>query len=354
MADVKKDEIFGPGAVIREELRKRGMLQKEFSLRMGLTEKHVSKLINGEVQLTVDVAVRLETVLGIPAAKWNAMEASYREALIRAQAQENMEAEIELAQCFPYAEMAKLGWVESVRGVKEKVARLRNFFEIVDLTWLEKCQGQNIACHALSFQSKEDMTLMAWIQAAKRASREQEVQPFGAKGVDSMLPKLRGWTLEKPGTFLPKLREALADRGISLVFLPRIRGLSMQAVTFQTGNRVIIAMTEKKMDDHEFWMRLLHEMGHIYLGHFGIEGGTVAQDEADANLWAKNTLLPRKKFDVFLEAGKYTEKSILHFSEKFGIAPGIVVGRLQRDGLIGGGALNRLKANCDLSGAASR
>ncbi|MBR6477465.1 MAG: helix-turn-helix domain-containing protein, partial [Lachnospiraceae bacterium] len=243
MADVKKDEIFGPGAVIREELRKRGMLQKEFSLRMGLTEKHVSKLINGEVQLTVDVAVRLETVLGIPAAKWNAMEASYREALIRAQAQENMEAEIELAQCFPYAEMAKLGWVESVRGVKEKVARLRNFFEIVDLTWLEKCQGQNIACHALSFQSKEDMTLMAWIQAAKRASREQEVQPFGAKGVDSMLPKLRGWTLEKPGTFLSKLREALADRGISLVFLPRIRGLSMQAVTFQTGNRVIIAMT---------------------------------------------------------------------------------------------------------------
>ena len=56
-----------PGVTIREQLKDRGMSQKEFAARMDLSEKHVSKLINGEVQLTPEVAVRLETVLGVPA-----------------------------------------------------------------------------------------------------------------------------------------------------------------------------------------------------------------------------------------------------------------------------------------------
>ena len=56
-----------PGATIKEQLNDRGMSQKEFAARMDMSEKHISKLINGEVQLTPEVAVRLEVVLGVPA-----------------------------------------------------------------------------------------------------------------------------------------------------------------------------------------------------------------------------------------------------------------------------------------------
>ena len=73
------------------------------------------------------------------------------------------------------------------------------------------------------------------------------------------------------------------------------------------------------------------------------------QDERDANLWARNALLPRKEFDVFKHEGKYTEQSICSFAAAQGIAPGIIVGRLQHDGLIGGGSLNRLKKDYDLT-----
>jgi HTH-type transcriptional regulator/antitoxin HigA len=34
------------------------MKQKEFAHRMGLSEKHISRLINGQVELTQDVALR--------------------------------------------------------------------------------------------------------------------------------------------------------------------------------------------------------------------------------------------------------------------------------------------------------
>lgn len=56
-----------PGATIREQLEDRGMTQKNFALRMNLSEKHVSQLINGDVRLTPEIAERLEMVLGIPA-----------------------------------------------------------------------------------------------------------------------------------------------------------------------------------------------------------------------------------------------------------------------------------------------
>ena len=83
-----------PGATIREQLEDRDMSQKEFAIRMDLSEKHVSKLIHGEVALTPDVAERLELVLGVPAKLWNNLEIIYREKILKANAENHMEQDI--------------------------------------------------------------------------------------------------------------------------------------------------------------------------------------------------------------------------------------------------------------------
>ena len=79
MLNSKNTIALPPGVSIREQLELRKMKQNEFSVRMGLSEKHISKLINGQVELTYDVAIRLESVLGIPASFWNNLEVIYRE-----------------------------------------------------------------------------------------------------------------------------------------------------------------------------------------------------------------------------------------------------------------------------------
>ena len=82
-----------PGATIKEQLEDRGMSQKEFASRMGMSEKHISHLINGDVQLTSDVAYRLEMVLGLPAKFWNNLEAIYREKIVKADAENAQDLE---------------------------------------------------------------------------------------------------------------------------------------------------------------------------------------------------------------------------------------------------------------------
>ncbi|MGN1344478.1 MAG: HigA family addiction module antitoxin, partial [Traorella sp.] len=96
-----------PGATIKEQLNDRGMSQKEFAARMDMSEKHISKLINGEVMLTSDVAMRLEMVLGLPAHFWNNLENIYREKLLQVELENAMDEDIEIAQKFPYNEMNK-------------------------------------------------------------------------------------------------------------------------------------------------------------------------------------------------------------------------------------------------------
>ena len=60
---------------------------------MDMSEKHIRKLIDGDVQLTDETAVRLESVLGVPAKFWNHLEAIYWEKIIKANAENAMDAD---------------------------------------------------------------------------------------------------------------------------------------------------------------------------------------------------------------------------------------------------------------------
>lgn len=126
-----------PGATIREQLEDRDMSQKEFAIRMDLSEKHVSKLIHGEVALTPDVAERLELVLGVPAKFWNNLEIIYREKILKANAENHMEQDIEIVRKLPYREMAKNEWIPDTRKSTEKVIHLRKFLKWFSLPLLK-------------------------------------------------------------------------------------------------------------------------------------------------------------------------------------------------------------------------
>lgn len=72
-----------PGKALREQLEDRGITQKELARRTGLSEKHVSHLVNGDAMLTARTALLLEAALGIHAGFWLRLEATYREKLAR-------------------------------------------------------------------------------------------------------------------------------------------------------------------------------------------------------------------------------------------------------------------------------
>ena len=58
---------------------------------MGISEKHIGKLMHGEVHLTPDTAEKLEQALSVPAAFWNKLEAAYQEKLRKVKRENELE-----------------------------------------------------------------------------------------------------------------------------------------------------------------------------------------------------------------------------------------------------------------------
>ena len=331
-----------PGATIKEQLIDRGMSQKEFAARMDMTEKHISKLVNGEVQLTPDVAVRLEMVLGIPAKFWSNLEAIYREKLIKADLENKMDADIQIARRFPYSEMAKHGWVPETRNINEKVINLRKYFEVVDLSLLDNTQITRIACRRLAITEKSDLALIAWAQQIKIKARETNTAPINIKALIALMPSFKKMTLLKPEEFCPEMKRLLADCGVALVFLPHLQGSFLQGASFMDGNKIVVGLTVRGKDADKFWFSFFHEMAHVCLGHVGKDEVT-REDEEAADLWADNVIISSEEFDLFMRQGDFSRETVRDYAGKHNIAPGILVGRMQKEGMIKYNMLNDLK-----------
>ena len=275
-----------PGETIREQLNYRGMSQKEFAARMGLSEKHVSRLINGEVILTVDVAVRLETVLGIPASFWTRLEAMYRETLIKVLHENSLIKDMEIANMFPYDEMAEMGWIPEAEKEQDRVENLRSYFEIVSLALLGKTQITKIACRRLDLKEANDLALLAWVQRARIIARGLEIDQTDMRRLKKDIPRISDMILA--GNWYENMTDLLGNFGVALVFIPRIEGAHVDGAAFLDGKRIVIGiMDDDKVDGGK---ALLHELGHVLLGHLKNPGDLTENDERAADRWAEEKL----------------------------------------------------------------
>lgn len=332
-----------PGATIREQLEDRGMTQKEFALRMDMSEKHISKLINGEVHLTPDVALRLEYVLGIPAQFWNNLEAIYQEKCARVQTENEMDMDMEIAKQFPYHEMVELGWIADTRIGTEKVANLRNYFHVAKLGALENLIIPGIAYRRTEVKVKSNYALAVWAQQARIRAYSCEVAKINIDKLQQYLPSIRAMTLDAPEAFCPKLVDMMRQCGIALIFLPHMKGSFLHGASFLDGNRIVMGLTVRGRDADRFWFSLFHETAHIIKGHIGKGEGTTESDEREADAFAAEILIPDALFHSFLEQRVFTEKAVKEFADHIQIHPGIVVGRLQKENIIGFNQMHNLK-----------
>ena len=130
---------------------------------------------------------------------------------------------------------------------------------------------------------------------------------------------------------------------MALVFLPHLKGSFLQGVTFLDGNKIVVGLTAGVRDADRSWSSFFHELAHILLGHIGQMAGTSDQDEDDADRWSEDILIPPADLEQLKEEGDFSSERICRFAHEQEIAPGIVVGRLQREGAIGQGVLDELK-----------
>ncbi len=344
------DVAIPPGAVLAETIEARGISQAELARRMGRPAQAVNEIVQGTKEITAETALQLEHVLGAPAYVWTRLEADYRFNVARLAEDDRLRGEILAARKYPYGAMAKLGWVSPIRRAVDRVKQLLGFFGVASLARVPMAQPAVFRRSATVRESPE--ALAAWLRKGELLAQQVKVSPFDGGGLARCLPELRAMTLQRAEVFEPRLRATLSQRGVAFVMVPHLPGTGAHGATRWFGDKAVLQMSLRYAWADVFWFTLLHEVGHL-LRHarratfIEWERASSGRDgeEHEANKFAGETLIAASAYEQFRAArrGIIGRSDVVAFARAQGIAPGIVVGRLQHDRAILPSHLNELR-----------
>ncbi len=329
-----------PGRIIARTLEHEGMSQKNLSVRTGITEKHLSHIINGEASITVETALLLENALGGSASFWINLEKNFQEAKAREARTSLLSAEIPLVKLFPYAELAKRQFIEQTRVATRRVENLWKFFGVNSLRYVETTEA--VAYRQRDNGKVKSEVIAAWLRCGEIESKDLEVNTFSAAHLKKSLANLKKMTTEPAEKFSVEVCEILKESGVRLVFTPHFPGAGVSgAVRWVGGNPLIqISLLGKYADI--FWFNLFHEIGHILL-HGKKEKfiefdkpdlSVVNGKEHEANNFAADIMVPNEQYRQFIDGGDFSRTAVLEFAKSIEVDPGIVEGRLCHNGIL--------------------
>ena len=347
------DWLSPPGETVADLLEEKDWTQAELASRLGVSRKHVSQLVSGKVPLSESIAVKLERVLGSTVRFWLNREAGYRAALAGRRAIEALREDVAWLDELPVSDMRKFGWIERHRDKARSVAECLRFFGVGSVDAWRGWTGElGQTAYRMSAATPRQIGAMAvWLRYGEQQASEMECASHSRERFRSNLETLRGLTLEaNPEVFVPQVQELCAEAGVAVVFAPAPKGCPASGATrWLSKDKALLMLSLRYRTNDHLWFSFFHEAGHILLHRKKLmflelagNGGEEAELEAEANRFAADLLIPPEhRFELF-ELGR-SKLEVIEFARRSGIAPGIVVGRLQHDGLLPYSHLNDLK-----------
>lgn len=344
MANIKPrqynpDVAVPPGATILEMLAAKGMSQSELAERMKRPANKVNEILRGKRAITEETALELELVLGLSASFWLDLERVYQLTRRRLIAQIRFQEEAATLKRFPLREMIKLGWLEKAPTPAEQARKALGFFGIAAFSQLDKPSVLAPAFRKSLTREACPYALAAWLRKGELEAARTETEAFDARGLRSDLGRLRSFSLLPPAHFQPQLVNLCASRGVAVVFIPHLPKSYVCGAAYWLGEKAVIQLSLRFSTNDHLWFSFFHELGHIllhgkketFLDDFKGDGN---DSEREADEFASKTLISESHYERLKGLDYHREVVLKGFAEDIGIAPGIVVGRLQHDELL--------------------
>jgi addiction module HigA family antidote len=350
------DYVVHPGEILAETLQARGIEKSELALRSGLTAKHISQIIHSKAPITPETAVRLERILDVKAVLWLKLDADYRLFMQKQQEKKALEAKFVWAQKFPISALTARGYLPKTKDKSILVSALLDFFNVGTIESWEK----QFASMAVQFRKTEkgkinSETIAAWLKIGENKAKEISVNQFNKSLFENVLNAIRPLTKESPKIFEPKMIKLCAESGVALIFVKEFPGTGISGATYWIGrDKVVLMLSLRYKSDDHFWFTFFHEAGHIILhskSSIIVDGNDLSGNEVEqeANYFAANILIPKKDYNNFILTNpRIDEAAIRRFAEAQKIAPGIIVGRMQKEGRLKFNWYNGLKRRFEL------
>lgn len=339
-----------PGEILREELRERGIKQKEFSALIGMQASHLNDFIKGRRNLNGELAMKLEKYLGIPFKTWMSLQSGYEYdcRLINEKKDEEQEAGnfevacsgvLNLKILYKYLHISRLSLCQRVKKLKEIIP--------FDLQSAEdrRLHVAGLYKHSEKVQA-DDKNMLSWLVLNWVATSHSIVGGTYVKGNAIKAAKDIAAMANHRNMSVNSIKKCLDGYGIAYVEMEKIEKAPIDGYSTFANGHPCITVTYRYNDLDKLAFDIIHELYHIdcHLSDgqndfIAIEGSEYSNDpkEKEANAFARQTLIPDDIWKHIMSKGSHNlspyaiVKVIANESKKYGISPSIAVSRYKHD-----------------------
>lgn len=330
-----------PGDTISDLLEERGWTQADLADRTGFSRKHINQLLRADAPITQDTAAKLEKVLGSTARFWIGLDTQYRQQEANRTELDALAKRADWLKELPLKDMIRFNWVQKASSAALQVRECLKYFAVSSVeAWREVYAKPIAAYRAPARLTRNGPAVSAWLRQGERMADELRCGDFDSTAFQAALQNIRALTrVLDPKDFVPKLAELCAKAGVAVVVAPAPKGCPVSGATkWLSPSRALILLSVRGRSDDKLWFTFFHEAGHLlkhgksltFLDILG-EDGLQPKEEAEADAFARDYLIPTGQWSAFVEAGRFSHAAVRAFAKQTGIADGIVVGRLQHE-----------------------
>ncbi len=351
-----------PGETVLEYLGVHEWSQRELARRTGLAPKTISEICSGKAPITPTTALALERVLQRPAHFWLNLQRNFSEAIARQRERSKAPEWNQWAQRFPLKEMRRLNF--SLPSGRSEADVLLGFFGVSSPeSWKSVWASAAVTYRQTRRFKIREESIAAWVRETELLASGLEVAPFDENRLLSSLSDLRRLTRRRTNEAVDPVQQMCAAAGVAVVWVPELQNTAISGCArWLSDKRALVGLTLRYKTDDQLWFTFFHELAHVLLHRhkrgFVIDNADkdladrvvdpeMQQLELEANRFAADTLIPPRLLGDFVRQQAFTSESIHDFAELLGVGPGIVVGRLQFDGILGRHQGNALKQKLD-------
>jgi HTH-type transcriptional regulator/antitoxin HigA len=337
---------------LREHLEKLGLTQSDLAERTGRPKKTINEIIQGKASITPETALQFERVFGVDASFWLNLERQYRAAQARLLERDQLAAQLAWLDKLPVREAIKRGWIKPHQDRIELLREVLTFFGIAFPSAWDDVWRETRRATALRQGKSEEVNfevIALWLRQGEIEGRRLECRPFDLYSFREALNYARTLTSVPAETFCKEITGRCAGAGVAVAFVPELPRLRIfGAARWLSPEKALIQLSLHYKREDQLLFSFFHEAAHVILHgrreiFVDFANETSGKEEAEANRFAADHLIPTAAYERFTTRGNYSETAVLYFAREIAVAPGIVVGRLQHDQKIAFNQLNHLR-----------
>ena len=269
MRSLVTDYFVPTSELIKERLEIYNISQKELAIRLNMSEKHISELLNNKVLLTMDMAIALEKVINLKYEILMNYEIKYRGYLEKKKQLEELKKENieEIHNKYQLDFMRRKKWIDvEYRATKEeKVYALLNFFGVNNVNNIIPVYQNKIFQYSFKEDGYQIEPMLVWIRKCELEARKQNVEVYNKEKFKETLKDIKKLMEKVDIDIFNKIKDLCNKNGVYFIMEEAVPNSKIRGAFTWLGDNPVIQISLRYCTNDHFWFAFWHEIGHLLL-----------------------------------------------------------------------------------------